>query len=88
MQSASWGDLAGNRILLWTVGLTSSATVATVSKPTNEKYTIAAPAKMPGTPCGAKGVRLLTWPKGDPAKITYRMAIMFIPVTTAQPHNA
>ena len=63
--------------------LTSSATVATMSKPTKEKYTIAAPAKMPGMPCGAKGVRLSLWPKGAPAMTTYRIAIRFIPVTTA-----
>ena len=49
---------------------------------------MAAPAKMPGMPCGAKGVRLLLWPKGDPANTTYRIEMIFIPVTTAwQTHS-
>ncbi len=62
---------------------TSSATVATESKPTKAKNTTLAAEKMPLTPKGAKGCRLEACANGAPTHSTYMIAITFIPVTTA-----
>ena len=62
---------------------TSSAHVATVSKPTNEKKTTLAPARMPLIPFGANGVQLSESTARPPAIITKPITAKLTIVTTA-----
>ena len=60
----------------------SSAHVATVSNPTNEKNTTDAPASTPSTPWGANGRQLSTSTSAPPATSTKAMTAKDTAVTT------
>ena len=57
----------------------SSLVVAITSKPMNAKKQVAAPAKTPDTPNGAKLLQFFTSAYTSPTTITSKMVIMFTP---------